>query len=106
MRYPASEKLEIIRLVERSHLPVRRTLDKLGLRRARVASSGPASPQGGPVKPRRPQGTPGKTRRRAKDRIASIRSGGAPPASPEDTLFEVVWGSLSELEAADEEGPL
>ena len=30
MRYPASEKLEIIRLVEKSHLPVRRTLDKLG----------------------------------------------------------------------------
>ena len=34
MRYPASEKLEIIRLVERSHLPVRRTLDKLGIPRA------------------------------------------------------------------------
>ena len=33
MRYPASEKLEIIRLVERSHLPVRRTLDKLGVSR-------------------------------------------------------------------------
>ena len=31
MRYPASEKLEIIRLVERSHLPVRRVLDKLGI---------------------------------------------------------------------------
>jgi putative transposase len=31
MRYPASEKLEIVRLVERSHLPVRRTLDKLGI---------------------------------------------------------------------------
>ena len=31
MRYLASEKLEIIRLVERSHLPVRRTLDKLGI---------------------------------------------------------------------------
>ena len=31
MRYPASEKLEIIRLVDRSHLPVRRTLDKLGI---------------------------------------------------------------------------
>ena len=31
MRYPASEKLEIIRLVERSHLPVRRTLAKLGI---------------------------------------------------------------------------
>ena len=34
MRYPASEKLEIIRLVEKSHLPVRRTLDKLGIARA------------------------------------------------------------------------
>ena len=32
MRLPASEKLEIIRLVEQSHLPVRRTLDKLGIR--------------------------------------------------------------------------
>ena len=31
MRYPASEKAEIIRLVEQSHLPVRRTLEKLGL---------------------------------------------------------------------------
>ena len=29
MRYPASEKHEIIRIVERSHLPVRRTLEKL-----------------------------------------------------------------------------
>jgi transposase InsO family protein len=34
MRYPASEKLEIIRLIERSHLPVRRTLEKLGIPRA------------------------------------------------------------------------
>jgi putative transposase len=33
MRYPASEKLEIIRIVEQSHLPVRRTLDKLGIPR-------------------------------------------------------------------------
>jgi putative transposase len=31
MRYPASEKLEIIRLVEQSHLPVTRTLAKLGI---------------------------------------------------------------------------
>ena len=31
MRDPASEKLEIIHLVERSHLPVQRTLDKLGI---------------------------------------------------------------------------
>jgi transposase-like protein len=34
MRYPASEKLEIIRLVEQSHLPAKRTLDKLGIPRA------------------------------------------------------------------------
>lgn len=30
---PASEKLEIIGLVERSHLPVKRTLDMLGIPR-------------------------------------------------------------------------
>jgi len=34
MRYPASEKLEIIRLVEQSHLAVRPTLAKLGIPRA------------------------------------------------------------------------
>jgi putative transposase len=33
MRYPASEKLEIIRTVERSHLPAKRTLDQLGIAR-------------------------------------------------------------------------
>jgi transposase-like protein len=31
MRYAAPEKLEIIRTVETSHLPVRRTLDKIGI---------------------------------------------------------------------------
>jgi len=34
MRYPASEKAEIIELVEQSHLPAKRTLDKLGIPRA------------------------------------------------------------------------
>ena len=33
MRYPASEKLEIIRIVEQSHLPARKTLDQLGIPR-------------------------------------------------------------------------
>ena len=33
MRYPASEKLEIIRLVEQSHLPAKQTLDMLGVPR-------------------------------------------------------------------------
>jgi len=31
MRYPASEKLEIIRLVEQSHLSAKQTLDLLGI---------------------------------------------------------------------------
>jgi putative transposase len=31
MRYSASEKLEIIQLVEESSLPVRRTLEKIGI---------------------------------------------------------------------------
>lgn len=33
MRYPAAEKLEIIRIVEQSHLPVKQTLDRLGIPR-------------------------------------------------------------------------
>ena len=33
MRYPATEKLEIIRLVEQSHLPVKKTLAQLGIRK-------------------------------------------------------------------------
>ena len=31
MRYPASEKLEIIRIVEQSQLPAKHTLDQLGI---------------------------------------------------------------------------
>ena len=34
MRYPASEKLEIIRTVEGSHLPTKQTLDMLGIPRS------------------------------------------------------------------------
>ena len=33
MRYPASEKLEVIRIVEQSHLPAKCTLDQLGIAR-------------------------------------------------------------------------
>ena len=38
MRYPASEKAEIIKLVEQSHLPARRTLEKLGIPTSHVLS--------------------------------------------------------------------
>ena len=34
MRYPASEKLEIIQFVEQSHLPVRRALEQIGIPRS------------------------------------------------------------------------
>jgi len=34
MRYPPHEKLEIIRLVEQSHLPAKQTLDRLGIPRS------------------------------------------------------------------------
>ena len=33
MRYPGSEKREIIRIVEKAHLPAKRTLDQLGIAR-------------------------------------------------------------------------
>jgi putative transposase len=38
MRYPASEKREIIGIVERSHLPVRRTLKQLAIPGGHVLS--------------------------------------------------------------------
>ncbi len=60
MRYPASEKLEIIRLVERSQLPTSRTLDKLGIPRTtfyrwydRYLSGGPEALEDRSPKPSR-----------------------------------------------------
>ena len=60
MRYRASEKLEIIRLVEGSHLPTRRTLDKLGIPRTtfyrwydRYLSGGPEALEDRSPKPSR-----------------------------------------------------
>src|SRR3954464_13789007 len=60
MRYPAAEKLEIIHLVEQSHLPVRRTLEKLGIQPARfyrwydrLQAGGPAAPEDKASRPTR-----------------------------------------------------
>ncbi len=60
MRYPASEKLEIIRTVEQSHLPVRRTLQRIGLPRATFyrwydlyAAGGPEALADRPSRPER-----------------------------------------------------
>src|SRR3712207_9206790 len=72
MRYPAAEKLEIIRLVEQSHLPVRRTLRHLGVPPAtfyrwfeRYQAGGPAALADRPSRPypvlnRIPDTRPGK----------------------------------------------
>ncbi|BAU94085.1 Fis family transcriptional regulator (plasmid) [Methylorubrum populi] len=48
MRYPAPEKLEIIQLVEQSPLPVRATLEKLGIPRATFYRWYDLYQQGGP----------------------------------------------------------
>ena len=60
MRYPGSEKLEIIGLVEHSHLPVRRTLATLGILPmtfyrwyARLQAGGPEALEDKPSRPRR-----------------------------------------------------
>src|SRR5271169_1944693 len=60
MRYPSSEKLEIIRLVEQSHLPVRRTLATLGILPmtfyrwyALLQPGGPEALEDKPSRPRR-----------------------------------------------------
>ena len=60
MRCPAAEKLEIIRLVEQSHLPVRRTLEKLGIQPARfyrwydrLQTGGPEALEDKPSRPTR-----------------------------------------------------
>jgi putative transposase len=60
MRLPASEKLEIIYLVEQSHLPARRTLEMLGIKSStfyrwydRFRSGGPEALQDKPSKPDR-----------------------------------------------------
>src|SRR3712207_2564111 len=60
MRYPAAEKLEIIRLVEQSHLPVRRTLRHFGVPPAtfyrwceRFQSGGPEALEDRPSRPDR-----------------------------------------------------
>jgi transposase InsO family protein len=72
MRYPAAEKLEIIRLVEQSHLPARRTLRQLGIPPAtfyrwydRYQSGGPEALADRPSRPDRvwnriPEATRGK----------------------------------------------
>ncbi len=48
MRSPASEKLEIIKLVEQSHLPAKRTPDQFGVARWTFYRWYDRYPEGGP----------------------------------------------------------
>ena len=49
MRYPAAENLEIIQLVEQSHLPVRRVLEQIGIPRSTFYRWCDLYQTGGPV---------------------------------------------------------
>ncbi|EAQ33480.1 helix-turn-helix, Fis-type protein, partial [Nitrobacter sp. Nb-311A] len=60
MRYPASEKLEIIRMIEQSHVPAKKTLDQLGIARRtfyrwydRYLKGGPEALEDRPSRPSR-----------------------------------------------------
>jgi putative transposase len=60
MRYPGSEKLEIIKIVEQSHLPAKKTLDQLGIARRtfyrwydRYLEGGPEALEDRPSRPSR-----------------------------------------------------
>ena len=89
MRYPGSEKLEIIRRVEQSHLPVRRTLATLGILPmtfyrwvcAHCETGGPEALEDKPSRPRRvwnkiPGGGPRTDRRTGAGRAGAVAAGG------------------------------
>ena len=86
MRYPASEKVEIIRLVEQSHLPVRRTLEQIGVSRAhflplvRSLSDRRAGGAGGPALAAEPRLEPYPGRHPAAD--PGARPGGDGAVTP------------------------
>src|SRR3954469_16349228 len=90
MRYPGSEKLEIIRLVEQSHLPVRRTLATLGILPmtfyrwyARLQAGGPEALEHKPSRPGRGEQDPGggarADRRAGAGRTGTVAPGGGDP---------------------------
>lgn len=69
MRYPASEKLEIIRLVEQSHLSAKHTLDQLGIPRRTFYRWYDRFLEGGPEALEDRPSTPGRVWNRIEARI-------------------------------------
>jgi transposase-like protein len=102
MRVPASEKLEIISLVEQSHLPARRTLQTLGIGPStfyrwydRFQSGGPEALEDKPSIPKQVWNRiPDRVRERIVTmalelpelRVAASRAASAIPASPLSTV--------------------
>jgi putative transposase len=82
MRYPAAEKLEIIRLVEGAHLPVRRTLERLGIPRATFYRWYALYQDGGPEAPGDRPSRPDRVWNRIPDEVRS-RSVGLALEAPE-----------------------
>ena len=69
MRYPAPEKVEIIRLVEQSSLPVRRALDQIGVPRATFYRWYDQYQTGGPEALEDRPGRPGRVWNRIPDEV-------------------------------------
>ena len=88
MRYPASEKAEIIRLVEQSPLPVKRTLEKLGIPRATFYRWYDLYQSGGPEalddRSPRPDRVWNRIPDDIRERIVQAGARGAPTLSPRE----------------------
>ena len=82
MRYPASEKTEIIKIVEQSHLSVRKTLEQIGIPRATFYRWYEQYQAGGPEALEDRPSQPSRVWNRA--RSGAVRAG--PPSSARNRL--------------------
>ena len=99
MRYPVTEKLEIIRVVEQSALPVRRTLAHLGIPRATFYRWCEQVRAGGPEaladKPSRPDRVWDRIPNDMRGRIVDLALA-EPELSPRELAQQVTRGTLCE----------
>jgi len=86
MRCPAAEKAGIIRLVEQSHPPVRRTLEKLGIPRATFRRWCDLSQTGGPEaledRPSRPSRVWNRIPDEVRDKVLALVAGAGRTLAP------------------------
>ena len=92
MRRPACEKVEIIRLVEQSNLPVRRTLDQIGVPRATFYRWYDQYQTGGPEALEDRPGRPSRVWNRIPDDVRTASSRGlSSDCSPSESMRQI-WG--------------